>query len=178
MAQREEIAEKSAVAAVKYSLLRVSLPSDVAFDVNASVSFDGDSGPYLLYTYARCKSVLQKSSVVSRSPRWSSGEAGQSSDSLKTDTCLPARQGWKLNAEEHLIARLIHFYPQIVSDAAATFAPSMLCKYLFELASSFNSFYAMYKIGDSSYRLALTSAVAQVLKNGLNILGIETVERM
>lgn len=161
--QREEIAEKAAVAAVKYSLLRVSLPSDVAFDLQTSVSFDGDSGPYLLYTYARCKSVMAKAT-------------GQPSDTQGS----ALKSG--LNPEERLIARLIHFYPQIVSDAASTFAPSMVCKYLFELAQGFNTFYAKHTIlGEKeniSHRIALTAAVAQVLQNGLSLLGVATVERM
>ena len=163
--EKEEIAEKSAVAAVKYSLLRVSLPSDVAFDVNTSVSFDGDSGPYLLYTYARCKSVLQKS------------QTQMSPINLMSHISLI-----NLNPEERLIARLIHFYPQIVADSAAAFAPSMLCKYLFDLASSFNAFYAKHTIlgegENAGHRTALTAATAQVLRNGLYLLGIETVERM
>lgn len=158
--EQNEIAEKAAVAAVKYAFLRVSTNQEIAFDLNESVSFDGDSGPYLLYTYARCKSVLAKAS-------------GQSSDN----------QSLALNSEERLVARLLHFYPQIVEDSATHFAPSMLCKYLFELASAFNSFYAKHQIVGGSedvvaQRLALTAATAQVLQNGLYLLGIETVEKM
>lgn len=164
--EHENIAEKAAVAAVKYSLLRVSLPSDVAFDISTSVSFDGDSGPYLLYTYARCRSVLVKA------------EKQIGLINPINQICLI-----DLNVEERSLARLIHFYPQIVADSATNFAPSTLCKYLFELASAFNSFYAKYKIlGESDdiveKRLVLTAATAQVLKNGLYLLGIETVERM
>lgn len=160
---REDIAEKAAVAAVKYSLLRVSLSSDVAFDISTSVSFEGDSGPYLLYTYARCKSLIAKG-VEQGVPRETS----------------VSKSG--MNKEERLLSRYIHFYPQIVADTAATFSPSILCKYLFELSSAFNGFYAKYTIlGEAehaAHRLELTGAVAQVLKNGLNLLGIETVERM
>ena len=145
-------------------MLRVALPANIAFDFDTSLSFDGDSGPYLLYTYARCKSVLRK--------------AQESSDSLKTDTCLPARQGWKLNAEEHALARLINFYTEIVADAAGNLAPNTLCSYLFKLAALFNMFYQKHPILGTSQRLALTQATAQVLHNGLHLLGISTVERM
>ncbi len=155
--EQEDIAEKAAIAAIKYSMLRVALPANIAFDFDTSLSFDGDSGPYLLYTYARCKSVLRK--------------AQESSDSLKTDS-------WKLNAEEHALARLINFYTEIVADAAGNLAPNTLCSYLFKLAALFNMFYQKHPILGTSQRLALTQATAQVLHNGLHLLGIATVERM
>lgn len=160
-AQKAEIAEKVAVAALKYSLLSVSLPSDIAFDFDTSLSFDGDSGPYLLYTYARAKSVLRK--------------AGSFSFRLSH---LSDLGNLGLNPEEKNIARLIHFFPEILFQAARDFAPNVLCKYLFELAQAFNLFYQKHAIIGSDARLALTAASAQVLKNGLYLLGIETVERM
>jgi arginyl-tRNA synthetase len=158
--ERENIAERAAVAAVKYSLLRVSLPSDVAFDISTSVSFEGDSGPYLLYTYARCQSVLRKS--------------GSSPQDLKSVSTT-------MNQEEKSIARMISFYPEIVTAVATDLTPNVLCTYLFELAQLFNAFYAKHQIleGESKdLRLLLTTATAQVLQNGLGLLGIETVERM
>ena len=158
--ERENIAERAAVAAVKCSLLRVSLPSDVAFDISTSVSFEGDSGPYLLYTYARCQSVLRKS--------------GSSPQDLKSVSTT-------MNQEEKSIARMISFYPEIVASVATDLTPNVLCTYLFELAQLFNAFYAKHQIleGESKdLRLLLTTATAQVLQNGLGLLGIETVERM
>lgn len=158
--ERENIAECAAVAAVKYSLLRVSLPSDVAFDISTSVSFEGDSGPYLLYTYARCQSVLRKSGI-------SLQELQDVSVSM--------------NQEEKHIARQILFYPEVVASAAADLTPNVLCTYLFDLAQMFNVFYAKHQIleGESkNLRLLLTQATAQVLQNGLGLLGIETIERM
>lgn len=161
--QRDEIAEKAAVAAVKYSLLRVSLPSDVAFDLKTSVSFDGDSGPYLLYTYARCQSVLRKAE-----------DSGVKND-------LSAELMHSFNPEEKHIARLIGYFPDIAAGAASDYAPNVICTYLFDLAQAFNGFYQKHSIldGDSKeFRLRLTTATAQILKNGLHLLGISTVERM
>lgn len=158
--ERENIAERAAVAAVKYSLLRVSLPSDVAFDISTSVSFEGDSGPYLLYTYARCQSVLRKSGI-----------AVQELQDVSVS----------MNQEEKHIARQILFYPEVVASAAADLTPNVLCTYLFDLAQMFNVFYAKHQIleGESkNLRLLLTQATAQVLQNGLGLLGIETIERM
>ena len=158
--ERENIAERAAVAAVKYSLLRVSLPSDVAFDISTSVSFEGDSGPYLLYTYARCQSVLRKSGIALQELQ---------------DVSV------SMNQEEKHIARQILFYPEVVASAAADLTPNVLCTYLFDLAQMFNVFYAKHQIleGESiNLRLLLTQATAQVLQNGLGLLGIETIERM
>jgi len=152
---QDEIAEKGAVAAVKYAFLRVGTDQEIAFDLKESVSFDGDSGPYLLYSYARCKSVLKK--------------AGETPQDMSVVS---------LNAEERLLARLISFYPEIVADAARTLSPNMLCTYLFRLASLFNAFYQKHPIVGTPYRITLTAATAQVMKNGLNLLGIATVERM
>lgn len=156
--QQDEIAEYAAVAAVKYSLLRVSLPSDVAFDLQTSVSFDGDSGPYLLYTYARCRSVLKKASPLA--------------------PIGPQVPLGPLNPEEKAIVRMILFFPDVVAQAAADLSPNVICTYLFDLAQLFNGFYQKHSILGEPGRLALTAATAQVLKNGLYLLGIETVERM
>lgn len=153
---REEIAEKAAVAATKYSLLRVSLPSDVAFDLATSVSFDGDSGPYLLYTYARAQSVVRKAGKVKPT----------------------ATRTGSFNPEERAVARLLLYFPDVVVQAAAHLAPSDLASYLFSLAGTFNLFYQKHQILESDSRLALTAATAQVLANGLHLLGIATVERM
>ena len=157
--QQQEIAEKVSIGALKYWMLKVSLPSDIAFDFEKSLSFDGDSGPYLMYTYARCKSVLRK--------------AG--------DTAVKGRTP-SLNSEERALARLIHFFPEVVAKAAEDLAPNVLCTYLFELAQAFNLFYQKHTIIDAQdatgWRLTLTEATSQVLHNGLNLLGISTVERM
>lgn len=155
---KEEIAEKAAVAAVKYSFLRVSTQSEISFDLKESISFEGDSGPYLQYTYARCKSVLRKAD--------------------NEPTTHNPQPTTSLNLEERTVTRLITYFPDVVSDAARDFAPSTLCTYLFKLAQVFNLFYAKHSILENTQRLALTAATAQVLKNGLYLLGIEVLEKM
>ncbi len=192
---KEEIAEKAAVAAVKYAFLKVGTTSEIAFDLKESVNFQGDSGPYLQYTYARARSVLRK--------------AQSSKLKAQIDWSLVIGH-WSLNVEERSLARLILYFPDVVAAAAESFSPNTLCTYLFELAQAFNLFYAKHSIlggsevqsvkgkvknkkqdardsttehsslstPDSSFRLAMTSAVAQVLKNGLFLLSIETLEHM
>jgi arginyl-tRNA synthetase len=159
--EKDDIAEKAALAAVKYSMLRVTAISDIAFDLEASVSFEGDSGPYLLYTYARCRSVFRRASLSNLSDLGNLGENPE-----------------KLNIEERALARTIMQFPDIVSDAAGNFAPNTVCTYLFHMAQQFNLFYAKHPIIGSDTRLALTAATARVLKNGLYLLGIETLEQM
>jgi arginyl-tRNA synthetase len=160
---QDEIAEKAAGAAVKYAFLRVSTKNEIAFDFSQSVSFEGDSGPYLQYAYARCMSVLRK------------GKADHNTEAVHT---LPVGS---LNDEERAIARYLMYFPDIIREAAATYAPSLVCSYLFTLSQLFNALYAKHQIlgvPESPVRLGLTAAVAQVLKNGLYLLGIEILEKM
>jgi len=91
---------------------------------------------------------------------------------------LTYNQGQALNSEEHQLARLITFFPEIVAAAAAELSPNVICTYLFQLAQTFNTFYQKHPILGEKHRLALTAATAQILKNGLYLLGISTVERM
>ena len=142
-------------------MLRVTAISDISFDIDASVSFDGDSGPYLQYTYARCKSVLRKSTVI----------ASEAKQSLKNAAMT-------MNEEERILARQIMQFPDVVADAAENFAPNTMCTYLFHLAQEFNTFYAKHAIIGNDQRMKLTAATAQILKNGLYLLGIETMEQM
>lgn len=169
--EREQIAETAAIAAVKYSLLRVSLPSDVAFDTDKSVSFDGDSGPYILYTYTRCRSVVRKAGDKGQ-------EIGDRKNTIQKSFLILNSKPYTLNSEERTIARLIFFFPEIVAESARALAPHVVCTYLFELAQAFNLFYGKHTILGNDNRIALTAATAHVLKNGLYLLGIETVERM
>ena len=151
----------------------------IAFDIDASVNFEGDSGPYLLYSYARAKSVLRK--------------AGLSQSALNTELSDSLRQNElknvPVNTEERDILRRLMYFPEIVNEAAVRHAPSLICNYLFELAQSFNLFYAKHSIlggeqksavtdEQKNFRLELTSATAQILKKGLYLLGIDVLEKM
>jgi len=159
--QKNEIAEMVAIGAIKYSILRQAIGGDIIFDFDKSLSFEGDSGPYLQYTYVRTKSVLEKANYnTAKKPR------------VTLDT-------WETTEVEKMLYR----FPEVVERAGKEYAPHHLVTYLTELASAFNSFYAKEKIVDendsaSPYKLAITSAVSHVLKNGLHLLGIKSPERM
>lgn len=147
------------VGAIKYAMLKVNPMMDVVFDMDKSVSLEGDSGPYIQYTYARAKSVLNKSN--SQSPI--------SNKSISN---------YQFTNEELSLLRWIYRFPEVVELTAKTYSPNLLCSYLFDLAKRFNAFYTECPILENNFRLSLTQAVSIVLKNGLTILGIEAVEKM
>ena len=155
----DKIAEKIAVGSVKYSILKVGRMTNTAFDIEESISFEGNSAPYLQYTYARGKSILRKSRID-----------------------LSSLENLKFYQEDELnILRTLIKYEEIVHTSALQIAPNLLCNYLFDLAQKFNLFYKKHKVVGSTKeksRLALTAAVAQVIENGLNLLGIEVLEKM
>ena len=147
--------------------------SDVQFDLTDAITLQGDSGPYLIYTYVRCKSILSKMEATLSSSRM----RGSNLDFLTegADT---------LNEEEIAMLRTLSKYPETVSDAAKNFAPNYICTYLYDLSQKYNLFYQKHQIlkEESEYlkafRLLLTEKTSDVLKHGLNLLGIETVEKM
>jgi len=158
----DQVEEQVAIGAVKYALLKSGIGRDIAFDFNESISLEGNSGPYLQYTFARTQSVLAKLKTQN--------------SKLKTLT-----QNSKLEPEEVSLLRSIHRFPEVVGEAVENFAPNLLCNYLFDLAQKFNFFYQKHQIIESEskeFRLVLTQAVGQIIKNGLYLLGIQAPERM
>lgn len=160
--EREDVLTKVSVGAWKYSVLKQKIGRDIPFDFSTSLSLEGNSGPYLQYTYARCRSVLRNAE-------------GATSGVINPE--------YAFDAEERKIMQLIERFPFVVSEATRQLAPHTIATYLFDLAQSFNSFYNTHQILDDdlsaqAFRLSLSQAVAIVLKNGLWILGIEVVEKM
>lgn len=154
----DEVVTQIAVGAIKYSILKQDSSRDIVFDFDKSLSFEGVSGPYLQYTFARTQSVLEKAKT----------------EKVKPDLNKPEAPG----AVERLLAR----FPEVVYRAGKTMAPHYIVTYLTEIASAFNAYYANHKIvgveSHSPYRVALTAAVGQILKNGLVLLGITAPVKM
>ncbi len=151
-------AEKIAIGALKWNDLRRNPEQDIVFDWDDILNMQGNSGPYVQYTYVRTKGVLDKIK----------------SDNLKIENI-------KMNAEESELLRFLTFYPYLLEKAAGDFAPNILCNYLFELSQKYNLFYQKHKIIGSEvegFRAVITRATGNVLRDGLQILGIETVEEM
>lgn len=160
--ETEEIAETVAVGAIKYSFLKSAAGKNISFDLESSIAFDGNSGPYLQYTYARCQSILAKA-----------GSSSAQSDFTN----------YSLNNDELAVLRWLDRFNEIVIAAATGYAPHILCGYLFELAQRYSYFYNQNQIladdeATSAFRVALTEAVGQKLQDGLKLLGIETLNRI
>lgn len=149
------IAEAVGIGAIKYFDLSHNVQSDIIFDWEKVMALEGNSGPYLQYTYARTCSVLAKAQ----------------SSKLKA-------QNYELNPEELRVLRWLYRWPEVVEEAADKLAPNLICSFIYELAQRFNSFYAKHQILENDFRLALTIAVGQVMKMGLELLGIKAIEKM
>jgi arginyl-tRNA synthetase len=163
----EEVLEKVAVGSVKYALLKSSLGHDIEFDFEESINIQGNSGPYLQYTYVRTQSVLEKAKSDKRK------------ETSEFDAPRPGLA--KLEVEEMSLLRSLNKFSEVVGWAGEKFAPNILCNYLFDLAQKFNLFYQKHKIIGSDqedFRLRLTQGVGQVVKTGLNLLGIQAPEKM
>ncbi|MBT3730132.1 arginine--tRNA ligase [bacterium] len=158
---KEGIAEQVAVGAIKYSILKQSAGKDIVFDMDKSLSFEGDSGPYLQYSHTRASAVLEKAKAEGVTPNLSKGNP------------------WTEAIE---LEKLLYRFPEVVERANEEFEPHYVTTYLTELAGAFNSFYAKEKIVEesetASYKVALTEAFKTTIKNGLWLLGIKTPDRM
>ncbi len=164
---KEETLEKVAVGSVKYALLKSSIGRDIEFNFEESINMQGNSGPYLQYTFARTQSVLRNAQTTNSKLLTANNKLEVSSQ--------------KLEVEEISLLRSLSKFPEVVMEAGKKFAPNLLCNYLFDLAQKFNLFYQKHRILQSrtkEFRLALVSAVSQVLKNGLYLLGIQAPEKM
>jgi arginyl-tRNA synthetase len=151
--------EQVAIGAIKYSVLRQALGKDIIFDFEKSISFEGDSGPYLQYAHARASSVVAKATAENILPD-------------------PAR----IPEGDMALPRLLYRFPAIVERATAEYAPQHVATYLIELASAFNTYYASAQIldgtPDAAGKVALAAAFKTVMQNGLWLLGIAAPEEM
>jgi arginyl-tRNA synthetase len=152
-------AEKVGVGAVKYIVLKTDPVNDINFSWEQALSFEGNTGPYLQYSYARASSIIRK--------------AGNFNKSV-------AKIG-SINKQEFELLKKISDFPEIVQRAGAVMNPSLIANYAFELAQIFNEFYhECLVIGskEEAFRLCLVNAFRTCLKNALCLLGIEVMEEM
>ncbi len=159
-AGKKRIAEAVGKGAVIYSILKVEARKSVTFDMAEALDFNGNSAPYIQYTYARAKSILRKAGKIKEYD--SSALTGE--------------------REQKILKRLSGF-PQVIESTGKNISPHIVCNYLFELAQEFNNFYNSVPVlkadaGSRDARLELVACVAQVIRNGLAILEIEAPEKM
>lgn len=159
--QVAQSAKAIAFAAMRFGMLKQDVGKKIVFDKDEALSFEGFTGPYLLYSFARIQSLLKKAGR--KKPLYSA----KTLDSTST---------------HQLLVTLSH-YPEVVFQSAQKLQPALLAQYLFDLAKQFSEFYSQESVlqqeGDAlRERLGLVKSVAQVLENGLTLLGIETVSQM
>lgn len=164
-AEAEEVYRKVAMGALKYFILKVDPRKTMLFNPKESIDFNGNTGPFVQYTYARIQSVMRKAMA-----------AGGVAE--RADVAV------EVTDKEQGIIRLIAKLPSVVREAGDTFSPALIANYAYELAKEFNQFYHDYTIlGEErddvrNFRLLLAKACAEAVKSAMGMLGIEMPERM
>ncbi len=164
--EKEDIFSKIGLGALKYFILKVDPRKNMTFNPSESIDFNGNTGPFIQYTYARIKSVFRK--------------AGQ--NGVVYDPVINA--GIKAGEKEISLIKILRRFTAVVSEAAGTYSPALVANYCYELAREYNQFYHDFSIlgePDSSIRnlrLAISDATSRVLGAGMWLLGIEMPERM
>ncbi len=157
--EKAKLVRDVALSALRVAVLRSKPGININFDPETSLSFEGDSGPYLMYTHARASSVVDKGLAQGGGPRYG--------DITPTE-----------------LERVLMHYEEVLTEVVETLAPQKLVSYLFSVAQAFNSYYASQQIlveGDevgNAHRLALANRTKYVLKDGLYVLGCNAPERM
>ncbi|MCX7748799.1 MAG: arginine--tRNA ligase [Clostridia bacterium] len=158
---KEDVAKKVGIGAVIYTYLKSGRENDIVFSWDEMLNFEGESAPYVQYTYARGKSVL--------------GKAGS----------LPENADYSMLRcpEEYILIKLLHDFENILMDAAQKYEPFIITKYITSVARAFNKFYKFCPVlkadeETKKARIHLTQATCNVIKTGFNLLGIEVPERM
>ena len=164
--EAQEIARIVGMGALKYFILKVDARKNMLFNPEESIDFNGNTGPFIQYTYARIRSILRKAT-----------ESGIIvPEKLPTDT--------ELNDKEIALIQHLQGFAAAVSQAGADYNPSWIANYCYELVKEYNQFYHDFSVLREEdekkrfIRLSLSAAVSQIIKNGMGLLGIEVPERM
>ena len=163
--EASEVARRVGLASLKYFILKVDPRKNMVFNPEESIDFNGNTGSFIQYTYARIRSVLRKAK-----------EQG---------IVLPDQFGsLALSLKEQGLIAQIASYPEIIAEAAKSFSPAVIANYVYELVKEYNQFYHEFSILKEedtelrAFRLALSEVVARTIASGMELLGIEMVERM
>ena len=165
--EAREVARKVGLGALKYFILKVDARKNMLFNPEESIDFNGNTGPFIQYTYARIASILRKAK----------------DQGIDISSQLPTA-GCQLSTKETELIQKLSQFPTAVRQAGADYSPSGICNYCYELTKAFNQFYHDFTIlGEQNeelrqFRLSLAKAVAKVISLGMGLLGIEMPERM
>ncbi len=163
--EKENIIRNIGLGALKYYILKVDPKKNMIFDPKESIDFNGNTGPFIQYTYARIRSVMRKGNEKKI-------KAGKLESNIN------------ISPKEKELIKFVYDFPALVCEAANTLSPAIIANYLYELAKEYNQFYHDYPILKEedieirSLRLQLSEKIAEVLKTGMELLGIEMPERM
>lgn len=164
--ERREIARMVGLGALKYFILKVDARKNMLFNPEESIDFNGNTGPFIQYTYARIRSIMRKAAA----------EGMALPAQLPTDA--------PLNDKEIALIQKMNDFGAVIEQAATDYSPSGIANYCYELTKDFNQFYHDYSILNADTqeekltRLVLANNVAKIIKNGMLLLGIEVPERM
>lgn len=164
--EKAETARIVGMGALKYFLLKVDARKNMLFNPEESIDFNGNTGPFIQYTYARIRSVLRKANV----------------QGLDINSPVPA--GTEVNDKEAALIQLLADFDATVRQAGEDMSPSIIANYCYDLVKEYNQFYHDYSIlreeneGKKRLRLVLSANVAKIVRSGMNLLGIEMPERM
>ena len=164
--EKQEIARMVGLGALKYFILKVDARKNMLFNPEESIDFNGNTGPFIQYTYARIRSIMRKAAAEG--------------------IVIPAELGADapLNEKEIDLIQKLNDFGAAVAQAGIDYSPSGIANYCYELTKQFNQFYHDYSIlnadseAEKTVRLVLAANVAKVIKNGMELLGIEVPERM
>ena len=164
--ERNEIARIVGLGALKYFILKVDARKNMLFNPEESIDFNGNTGPFIQYTYARIRSIMRKAEA----------------EGIVLPSVLP--NTLPLNEKEVQLIQKLNSFETVVEQAGKDYSPSGIANYCYELTKDFNQFYHDYSILNAesaeakTLRLALAKNVAKTIKNGMQLLGIEVPERM
>ena len=160
--EKQQLYKTIGLGALKYYILKVDPKKRILFNPEESVDFQGNTGPFIQYTYARIRSILRKADF-----------------NHSTDLA-----DYQLHEKEREVVKLLQQYPEIVQQAAEQHSPALIANYTYDLVKEFNSFYQNVSIlgaeveEEKIFRVQLSEAVANTIKNGFSLLGIDVPERM
>jgi arginyl-tRNA synthetase len=155
--------------ALKYFILKVDPRKNMVFNPKESIDFNGNTGPFIQYTYARIQSVLRKANAESKS---------------KTNDLQSIDKRTVISEKEEILIQFLSEFPEIVKEAADNFSPSLIANYIYDLVKEYNQFYHDFSIlreeneDLKKFRLVLSHNVGKVIKTGFRLLGIDVPERM
>jgi len=164
--QAKNIANMVGLGALKYFILKVDPRKNMTFNPKESIDFNGNTGPFIQYTYARIQSILRKvdESGITRPE--------------EVDTEL------NISEKELYLIRLITTFPNIIKDAAESFSPALIANYMYDLAKEYNQFYHDFPIlkeentSLQAFRIILSDTTGKIIRSGMNLLGIDVPDRM